>query len=78
MADNDSSDDRMVIPMDPESNWDICPVCRRWLAQNSVFPGLTVMRHHHEDHKRRAQSFMDSHHARRTAGRKQEPPKCSE
>lgn len=39
------------IPMDPESNWDICPVCRPWLTEQDDFPGVEVMRERHEAHK---------------------------
>jgi hypothetical protein len=44
------------IPMDPESNWDICPVCLAWLAGQDGLAGQDdfrgVMRSHHEAHKR--------------------------
>lgn len=40
-----------VIPMDPESNWDICPVCRVHLSKLTEFPGIEQMRQYHTDHK---------------------------
>lgn len=39
------------FPMDPESNWDICPVCLRHLYELEEFPGVEVMRGRHSDHK---------------------------
>ena len=50
--------------VDPESNWDICPVCIEYLSTSDefefdetlnrpVFPGFDVMRAHHEAHKAR-------------------------
>lgn len=44
--------DPIVVPMDPESNWDICPVCRHWLSEQDEFPGIEAMRERHEAHKR--------------------------
>lgn len=42
-----------MIPMDPESNWDICPVCREHLSGLDEFPGIPIMRERHEAHKGR-------------------------
>ena len=48
--------------MDPESNWDICPVCLDWLSGGvplndwpylDDFPGKNSMRDYHEEHKAR-------------------------
>jgi hypothetical protein len=41
-----------TFAMDPESNWDICPVCSPWLAEQDDFPGRDAMRARHEEHKR--------------------------
>ena len=40
-----------AYPMDPESNWDICPVCIGFMHTLEEFPGIETMRGHHEDHK---------------------------
>lgn len=50
----------MLIEMDAESNWDICPVCLDWLRGGAPlndwpvlddFPGKATMREYHEEHK---------------------------
>lgn len=40
-----------AFPMDPESNWDICPVCIGYLHTLAEFPGVETMRSHHAAHK---------------------------
>lgn len=37
--------------VDPESNWDICPVCLEFLSMRLTFPGRAAMREHHVAHK---------------------------
>lgn len=44
------------IPMDRESNWDICPVCRDYLSYFDEFPGIDHMRQYHQHHKMEAVS----------------------
>lgn len=41
-----------LIEMDPESNWDICPVCRAWMESDEA-QHITVelMRLRHRNHK---------------------------
>ena len=43
--------DRMHFEMDPESHWDICPVCMDYLYGLDEFPGRQTMRDHHTEHK---------------------------
>lgn len=40
----------MIVEMDRESNWDICPVCREHLWNLATFPGVDAMRAHHQAH----------------------------
>lgn len=48
--------DVIHFEMDPESNWDICPVCLEHLSNQDEFPGRDHMRAHHEDHKARTRA----------------------
>ena len=41
----------MSTEPDPESNWDICPVCIAHLHTLEAFPGIETMRDYHAAHK---------------------------
>lgn len=54
------------IPMDPESNWDICPVCRADM-ETLEWISVGLMRSRHNAHKRAEGSGDGQSHSEVTA-----------